>query len=88
MCDLHEVYICAAGQVDRNKAPPIICRRPHFQILLLFHNNKQVLIFHAKRLLAADDSREIASFFSQKSRKMSQKSSTAVVGALRVKMFN
>ena len=42
-----------------HKAPPIICSRRQFEILLLFFkNNKSGMIFHENRLLA-DDSHEI-----------------------------
>ena len=37
--------------VVSTKAPPIICSRQQFQILLIFKNNKYGMIFHENRLL-------------------------------------
>ena len=51
-----------------NKAPPIICSIQQCQILLLFENNKYVMIFHENRLLA-DDSHEISYLFFPKIKK-------------------
>ena len=68
------------------KAPPIICRRQHFQILPLFQNFQNGMIFHENRLLA-DDSPEISYLiYFQKLGKMSQNLSSAsvVIGSLRV----
>ena len=68
------------------KAPPIICRRQHFQILPLFQNFQNGMIFHENRLLA-DDSHEISYLiYFQKLGKMSQNLSSAsvVIGSLRV----
>ena len=47
------------------KAPPIICSRRQFKILLLFQNNKLGMMFHENRLLA-DDSHEISFIISFK----------------------
>ena len=42
-----------------HKAPPIICSRRQFQILLLFQNNKEGIVFHENHLLG-DDSHELS----------------------------
>ena len=44
---LQESYIDALS----HKAPPIICSRRQYQMLLLFHINKYGMIFHENRLL-------------------------------------
>ena len=69
-----------------HKAPPIICSRRQFQILLLLKNNKKGMIFYENRL-PTDDSHEKSFLFFRKFEKMSQNLSSAavVIGALRVK---
>ena len=67
------------------KAPPIICSRRQFQILLIFFLSK--ITNKAWYLMLVDDPQERSYLIFRKLGKMSQNSSSAavVIGALRVK---